>query len=256
MNETKTISLEQFNINNVKPGSICVFLGKRKTGKTTLMRDLLYNLKNKLSLGYVMSSTDNITKDFSSIIPPKLIYDEYREDKVKALVDRQKKASKEQWKLINAFLILDDVLQEKGKWAKDPSMKFIFFNGRHINLTLLIAVQYSMGLPADFRSNIDYIFLSRFNTRTDKKKIFENYAGQFGDYATFEAAFDQVTENNGCLVIDNSCNSNDIRDTVFHYRATHRPQSSFKLCHHSLWNKEQNDFNDKVNVRQFKIIKK
>ena len=36
------LALKKFDISNIKPDKVCVFIGKRETGKSFLVKDLLY----------------------------------------------------------------------------------------------------------------------------------------------------------------------------------------------------------------------
>lgn len=251
----KLFSLNEFDIKKITPDSVCVFLGKRGSGKTTLIKDILYHMNNYFKLGIVMSGTDHINGDYNSIIPKKLIFDEYKPEIVNKLMERQKNAILNGDKYLNAFLLLDDVLQDSKIWKKDKTMQNIFYNGRHYKLFLIIASQYAMGLPPDFRSNIDYIFLSRFNQKTDKKKLFDHYAGYFENFYEFEKLYNQVTEDNRCMIIDCKTKSSDFQEQVFYYKA--KVRKPFKMCnayrdHHE----EQMDDKTRLKKELFKIKKK
>ena len=59
--------------------------------------------------------------------------------------------------------------------------------------------------------------------------------------AVFEKVLDACTENYGCLVIDNTVNTNAISEQVFFYRADDHKE--FLLCDERFWVKD----NDKKN---------
>ena len=50
-------------------------------------------------------------------------------------------------------------MSSKHLWLKDPSVLSIFNEGRHYQLTFILAMQYSLGIQPELRSNFDYVFL-------------------------------------------------------------------------------------------------
>ena len=62
---------------------------------------------------------------------------------------------------------------------------------------------------------------------TNRKRIYENYAGMFPTFESFCQVMDQCTENYECLVINNNAKSNKLQDQIFWYKAS--PHGNFKL---------------------------
>lgn len=206
------------------------------THNSFLIRDLLYYQQN-LPAGLVISKTDKFTKYYESFIPPVLIHEEYSPELIDKLFDRQKKAIAEDWENPHAFLIFDDVLSDAGTWKKDPRIKEIFFNGRHYKLMFLLTMQEPMAITPGLRCNIDYTFILRTPNQKNRKDIYDNYCGMFKTREIFEKVLDAVTEDYGCLVVDNTTKSNKIEDQVFYYKATdHEP---FKLCARQFWSQKR-----------------
>jgi hypothetical protein len=50
------LKLEKFDINSITSDKVCVLIGKRETGKSFLVKDLLWYHKN-IPLGTVISGT-------------------------------------------------------------------------------------------------------------------------------------------------------------------------------------------------------
>ena len=76
-------------------------------------------------------------------------------------------------------------------------------------------MQYSMGIPPEMRSNFDYIFLLAEDFISNRKRLYEHYAGMFPNFDIFQQVFTEVTENFGCMVINNRIHSKKIEDKVF-----------------------------------------
>ena len=99
-------------------------------------------------------------------------------------------------------------------------------------------MQYPLGIPPNLRTNIDYVFILREPYITNRKRIYDNYAGMFPNFEAFSQVMDQCTENYECLVIDNNSKSNKLEDQIFWYKAT--SHSDFKLGNKEYWNLSKN----------------
>jgi hypothetical protein len=114
---------------------------------------------------------------------------------------------------------MDDCMSSKGSWVKDPNIQELFFNGRHYHVSFILSLQYSLGIPPDMRTNLDYIFILAEDFVNIRRKIYEHYAGMFPSFEVFQKVFTDLTEDYGCMVINNRIHSKNIEDKVFWYRA-------------------------------------
>jgi hypothetical protein len=221
------IRLRKFDMRSVKSGSVVVLIGKRNTGKSFLVRDMLFHNQD-IPIGTVISGTEGANEFYSHIVPSLYIYHEYTPQIIDNVIKRQHLVQKEMKHEIarkghtnidpRAFLILDDCLYDTS-WTKDKNVRYLFQNGRHISETVLITLQYSMGIPPSFRTNVDYIFILRENIISNRKRLYEQYAGMFPSFEIYNQVMDQCTENYECLVINNNAKSNKLEDQVFWYKA-------------------------------------
>lgn len=258
------LNLKHFDITTIKDENIIVFIGKRGSGKSWGIKDLLYYHRD-IPIGSVISPTESSNPFYGGIVPKVLIHDEYTEELLSNVVKRQKMIKKQMRREIKrygkssidprSFLILDDCLYDN-VWAKDKNMKFLFMNGRHINEMVIITMQYPLGIPPNLRTNIDYTFIFRENFIGNRKRIYENYAGMFPNYDSFSQVMDQCTEDYECLVINNTTKSNKLIDQVFWYKAENHP--SYTLCSPELWkcdddsDDEDDDGEELFDIEQFK----
>ena len=130
------LELKKFDIKSIKPDKVCVFIGKRETGKSFLVKDLLYHHRN-LPLGTVISGTESANTFYGNIIPSLFIHDQYSPEIIAHVLKRQKLVVKQMKKEegqfggsnINpsAFLILDDCLYDQ-TWIKDANIRSLFMN--------------------------------------------------------------------------------------------------------------------------------
>ena len=223
-------------------GPVVVLIGRRDTGKSFLVRDLLYYHQD-IPIGTVISGTEAGNGFYSQHVPKLFIHDEYSSPLIENILTRQKQVLKQiraEEKNTNtksridgrAFVILDDCLFD-ATWTRDKMMRMLFMNGRHWKIMLIITMQYPLGIPPNLRTNIDYVFILREPYLTNRKRIWENYAGMFPTFEAFCQVMDQCTEGYECLVIDNNTKSNKLEDQLFWYKA--EPHGDFRLGSREFW---------------------
>jgi hypothetical protein len=241
------LELKKFDMKNIKyissetQGPVIVLIGRRDTGKSFLVKDLLYHHQD-IPIGTVISGTEAGNGFYAKMVPKLFIHDEYNTAIIENILKRQKMVIKQINKEVaaygksnidgRAFVILDDCLYDNS-WARDKLMRLLFMNGRHWKIMLIITMQYPLGVPPNLRTNIDYTFILREPYINNRKRIYENYAGMFPTFESFCQVMDQCTENFECLVIANNAKSNKLDDQIFWYKAdAHR---EFKLGSKEFW---------------------
>jgi len=242
-----TLQLKKFDMKSItfKPdqntGPVIVMIGRRDTGKSFLVRDLLYYHQD-IPIGTVISGTEAGNGFYSQHVPKLFIHDEYNTAIIENILKRQRTVLKqvkkelESYKRTNidprAFVILDDCLFDD-KWTRDKMMRLLFMNGRHWKIMLIITMQYPLGIPPVLRTNIDYVFILREPYIANRRRIYENYAGMFPTFESFCQVMDQCTENYECLVINNNVKSNKLHEQIFWYKA--ESHKDFKLGSKEFW---------------------
>lgn len=247
MSLEKNLELQKFSMRNItfkaneNKGPVIVLIGRRDTGKSFLIQDLLYYHQD-IPTGTVISGTEEGNGFYGRLVPKLFIHNEYNTVVVENILKRQKivfnqmKNEMDQYKRTNidprTFVILDDCLYDSS-WTKDKIMRLLFMNGRHWKIMLVITMQYPLGIPPTLRTNIDYVFILREPYIANRKRIYENYAGMFVTFEAFCQVMDQCTENYECLVINNNSKSNKLVDQVFWYKAD--GHNNFRLGSKEYW---------------------
>jgi hypothetical protein len=242
-----TLELKKFDMKSIqfKPnenkGPVVVLIGKRDTGKSFLVRDLLW-YQQDIPIGTVISGTEEGNGFYGKMVPRLFIHNEYNSAIIENILKRQRTVLKQVKKEMEtykrttidprAFVILDDCLYDN-TWSRDKLMRLLFMNGRHWKVMLVITMQYPLGIPPTLRTNIDYVFILRENYIANRKRIYENYAGMFPTFEAFCQVMDQCTENYECLVINNNSKSNKLNDQVFYYKAD--SHNDFRLGSKEFW---------------------
>tara|TARA_B110000261_G_C13083997_1_gene357034 strand:- start:1008 stop:1841 length:834 start_codon:yes stop_codon:yes gene_type:complete len=242
-----TLELKKFDMKKIaftkdeSKAPVIVLIGKRNTGKSFLIRDLLFH-HTSIPAGSVISATEIVNGFYADIIPKVFIHLEFNSSIIDKVLQRQKALVKKINKQIEVnkkssidartFVILDDCLYDN-TWSRDKLMRLLFMNGRHWKVMLIITMQYPLGVPPVLRSNIDYVFILREPNIQNRKRIYDNYAGMFATFESFCQVMDQCTENYECLIIDNNITSNKLQDQIFWYKAQAR--GAYKLCSKEYW---------------------
>jgi hypothetical protein len=242
-----SLELKKFDMKSIsfKPndskGPVIFLLGRRDTGKSFLVRDLLYYHQD-IPIGTVISGTEEGNGFYGKMVPKLFIHNEYNTAIIENILKRQRSVLKQIKKEIETykksnidprtFVIMDDCLYDN-TWSRDKLMRLLFLNGRHWKVILIVTMQYPLGVPPTLRTNIDYVFILRDNYIANRKRIYENYAGMFPTFESFAQVMDQCTENYECLVINNNVKSNKLQDQVFWYKA--EAHNDFKLGSKEFW---------------------
>jgi hypothetical protein len=257
------LKLKQFDIKNIKSDSVVAAFGKRNTGKSFLVRDVLYNNRD-IPLGTFISPTEIANKYYSSFVPKQFIHYEYTPDLIANVIKRQKiiikqmEKEKKQKGYSNIdpriILLLDDCLFDNC-WTKDPNIRFCLMNGRHLKIFFIMTSQYPLGIPPILRTQIDFTFILRETIVGNRKRLYDNFAGMFPSQQIFDTVMDACTENFECLVIDNTTRSNKLEDQVFWFKAESRP--NFKLGASQFWlgngdDTDSDDSDEEFNLNKFK----
>jgi hypothetical protein len=245
------INIRKFDMKSIPQDSVCIFIGRRRTGKSTLVKDLLFHHRD-MPLATVISGTEESQGFFKKVIPPLFIHNEYNPVIMANFVKRQKlvmgKLLKDKESGITSkldprsFMILDDCMYDDS-WTYDKNISYMFMNGRWIKVFLLITMQYPLGIKPALRTNVDYVFILREPYLSNRRRIYENYGSVFPSFEFFCQVMDQCTQNYECLVVNNNTQSNKLEDAIFWYKAeTH---GDFRIGSPEVWRQSEMYYRDK-----------
>jgi hypothetical protein len=235
------LELKKFNPREMKQDSCVLLIGKRRSGKSFCLKDILEFHKD-FGIGLVISPTEISNQFFQKFIPNILIYEEYKPEIIKKFLDRQIKVTKQRNEEVQkygksdidprAFIILDDCLYDK-TWQTDKCIRSIMMNGRHYSILTIITSQAPLGINPALRSQIDYVFIFKNNVIKEREKIYNHYAGICNSFEVFNKIMDNTTANFEVMVIDNTTQENNITEQIKWYKAVDK---NFKMCSPELWN--------------------
>lgn len=175
--EGMCLDVMQMAFNQIMPGYTVIFSGKRRSGKTKLMRALCRHNRPWFPEIIVFTRTKS-SGEYSRFLPDSRIIQGFDPELLIELAKIQRKKVREmslglrQNENINLLIILDDCLAERLQWSQE--LNAIFFEGRHLFITLFVSIQDIKGCAPAATGNCDYVYL------------FPN-----GDERTLEAARDK-----------------------------------------------------------------
>jgi hypothetical protein len=249
-----SISIRPWDPSTLAPDATCLAVGKRHSGKTTLMIDIMYHLKDKLDFCMGMNGTENSsTPTLGRFLPSTFVYNHYHEEKVKHLLEWQRR-SVANGKGMRAGLILDDLMGEtnsdgtKRKIMSSGEIGKIFKIGRHRKIFFWCTLQYMRDCPPDARNNTDVLFLYNMTSPSERTKVYKDFFGMLKTQNDFNSVLDACTEGYSCLVLDTLIAMRDPANSLFFYKADLHPedfklgkQVFFTLSDHYFQDRSDND---------------
>lgn len=239
------VRIRPFKPASIKPDSVMLFMGPRRTGKTTSMVDILSHLKDKLYAAQLHTPTQDTRDALSNCMPFSLFFDDFNIIAIRNLVDTMRtftngekaKAKREDRDPENRYvmLLLDDCMADR-KRLKSTEIRDIMYNGRHENIMLVMVVQYMMDIDSNLRGMIDYVFATRDETPDNIERLWKYFfKTAFPVYDVFQRVYRKVTQNFGVLVYDRTItNATTPMDKVFFFRA--RPNvGPYRFGHRDMW---------------------
>ena len=219
--EKKIIQFGHFDVSKLMDSSSVLVIGKSSVGKTTLVTDIMNNVKDKfanLNNGSIIAPADKHVG----------LYDKFPQSSIHYKYDSDVPANviKNQFNLIcsnnnnkNGYFIMDNCDSKNKLWSNDPNVETILLEGSEYNLTYILTTAHPLTVKKEHRQHFDYIFLFGAGNIEYKRNLYENYAIFFGSFELFDQIFDKMTRDYGCMVINNLEKSKDITICVNWYKA-------------------------------------
>jgi hypothetical protein len=261
--------IREFTFDEMVPNATIAMIAKRNSGKSWVTGAMLHHFR-EIPVAMIISRTEKNNPYYSNFFPDTYIYYEYTSSLIRRFFVRQdliiKKCAdkKEKGKFIDprGIIIMDDCLSDKGKWANDPLVKDLMFNGRHKQLMYILTMQFPLGLKPEFRVNFDYVFLLKEQQMSNLKRIYEHYAGGFPTFDSFYQVFNQLTQDHGCMVIINTGKTESFFDKIAFYKAPDVRGKElkfgcrqFRKFHKSNYDKEWKERESKRNIEEYLMSK-
>ena len=152
-----SLSVPAFNATEIPTARTHLIIGKRNTGKSTLLTDLCFH-RREMSYGIAMAGSAGASTSIAEFMPDSFVHDKFDAavlerfwSEVKTMNGRLRRRNKP---MVDTFLILDDTGYDKGM-LNSNALKEILMNGRQYNLSLFMCLQYANDIKPSMRSQID-----------------------------------------------------------------------------------------------------
>jgi hypothetical protein len=215
------LKLRKFDPSKASLDKIAIF-GKAASGKTTLIRDLMFHLKD-VPRAVIVSPTEPASRNYAGVIPDRFIHDEYDPDLISRFCRFQSSIARDPPSTDKrSLVVLDNCLHESGQFANEH-LRYILFAGRSLRAHLIVSMSYPLAISPSLRNQFGYVFLLREPNIANQRRLYEMYGHMFPTFDMFSQVLAVCTEDHGCLVIDQTTRSTKLEDQVFWYRADSHP---------------------------------
>ena len=223
--------MKSFEFNTIKKYPVICLIGKRRSGKSYMIRDLLYNhfhKQRKYKNIMLISPTSNMNTDYD-LIPNKNKFENFSSDLLEGLMERQKKLIKDDPKgKYDTCIVLDDVVNMSDK-NEARILSGLLVKSRHYRISVILSLQYlkSREFPPASRDNIDYAVIFKQHNKENVKNIVEQWLG--GDPQIEELGYRMTTKipdvsSHRVLIIDSSEFGENIKEFTYQYIADKIPK--------------------------------
>jgi len=246
------VSISCWDPKSLPVDATILIVGKRNTGKTTLTRDIMYHMKNRLDLCVGMNPTEMANHNLEFFIPKSFIYHSFDDEKLNHLLEWQKRCVANN-KAMKVGFIMDDCMSEQTnsgngrnkKVMRSNDINKVFKLGRHLKLFYINAMQYIKDAPPDIRGNVDLLFAFNTTSGIEREKLWKEYFAMFKNYRDFNKVFDSCAQGYECIVLDTRKLSTNPSDCIFYYKATYLKEP-FKVGRDIFWDLSKYYYEDKT----------
>jgi hypothetical protein len=233
-----SVRLKKFALDMMDDTSMVLIIGKRASGRTTLIRDILHNFRD-IPVGTVVNRSEQLEPRYGDIIPEPFIHYNLATKGISDVVRRQHEIINKE-KTDNdyidvdtrGFLVMDNSITE-ANWQ--DSMKEVFVNGKKLRLLRIISESYIIAFKKENQDLVDWVFMFGEGNSTFKKRLYDRVGGMFPNQAVFDEVLTDATKDYGCLVIDNRQTSPSGEYRAFWYRADKMLDKTWRTCYDVFW---------------------
>ena len=206
----------KFDMSKIKKNSCILIIGKRSTGKSFLVRDIINNKKN-VNFDLIISPFEKHIDFYSKIVPGKIIHKTLTLHLLEKFLNKQRNHYKIK-NIKNTGLIFNNCFYDRKLYTCN-NIREIFLNKRSLGIMIISTFQHVFNIPHVHILTTNYIFIFRQNIIRNKKKLYEHYGSMFSTFNEFCSILDKYTNDYNCLVIDNTSKSNNIKECIYWYKS-------------------------------------
>lgn len=236
--------IPRYDPSRMKPDATVLVVGPRRTGKSTLVLDLLFYLRRSIFGSVAQTPTCETAEELSKIIPWSCIHDDFDPVALERAVNAMKQLVSTDRKLAakvgaeldrRILLVLLDDCMADSKNLKYKVIQDIFFNGRHYDLLFVNVMQFMMDMPPKFRTNTDIVICTYDSAPDNQERLWRYFfKTAYPRLDQFRRVYAAVTSDFRCIVLDRTLRGVPDEQKVFWYKARH-PAPVYRLGDRSQW---------------------
>ena len=208
------VDFRQFDMSSIPARSNSLVYGKRNSGKTTLLCNLISVVHVDYPLGCAISPSASVRLELAKHMPSSLIWPEFDLAKLTSVVSKFTESTMPDWMeninnqrahevkadLLNWLLLMDDVGYDEKRF-QHMTFRNMYMNGRQIGLGTILNLQKLKSLPPGLRGQLDFAFFFRDLSFKNQENIHREFFS-FLPFPTFRELYLKCTEGYNCIVLD------------------------------------------------------
>jgi hypothetical protein len=206
-------------------------LGRRGSGKSTALKQIMYTMQHEFPLVIVMTGTRD-SRFFDDFVAPSCIFDGYHERVLEQLIQRNRRIIRENASLPKteqadprALVVLDDCISEK-EAGHSHALHKIFTTGRHLGpIAVIMTTQHVTArcYPPILRNNTDIVFVAAQSSEEAISVIAGQWLGGIGPTKDAEASMHAITRSSPytffCIHARKAAFAKTLRDYTCSFKA-------------------------------------
>lgn len=201
------------------PDASIMYYGKRRTGKSTCLMNILWVMHKFFpGGGVVISATEKFNHAFAKHFHKEMIYDGWDPLLNQLLYERQQVVPKKHpfWRQV---CVIDDMAADEDT-RDNPDLNKFAMNGRHLGIQIHVTTQWPTAIAPRVRGNADFAFIFAESNIMGRKALWESYGGGM-DFKHWCAVMDKYTDTSKhmCIVKDTTNVTNNPEDSLYWFVA-------------------------------------
>lgn len=187
---------------NITIPGLVIICGYQGSGKSHLIRYIMYQNRKKFDWGIVFSNTEFVGTSFN-YIDPRFVHSQFNETalvKMKEIHEGLVRGGKKP----SGFVIFDDCLF--GTQWKNKEFLSLMTQLRHYGITCILSCQYPQSIPPVFRANAFQVAMFYTQARPALKAMYESYGQMFDNLNDFKKFLNDNTGDHGFVMYNARAN--------------------------------------------------
>ncbi len=226
--------IETFDATTLPKAFSGVIIGKRRTGKTVFLKDMMYKIRKWYKTIYIFSETLHLQPNIYNFIPKENRYNSFDQAKLNEIWDKQASKIMAQLEqdpnadkndMDHIMIIFDDCINDE-RFRNSEILNRMHVSGRHVCISSIICSQVisgRWGVNGVCRNNEDLVVSFMLKEEYNRDLLVEQYLSTDTKKVGMKLYKDIVSGDEGqfqCIVIENYKNTRHYEEYVKKYVAS------------------------------------